>query len=198
MRIMVVLAAGAVLFASCGGVSYSRKVGARGDLEPAESISFEAEDYEDLSMLFAKELEQSRLYSELVKAEGGAKPPAIAHKSFTVEISDLNTSPAVIEQSIRVELQKTGVRYISEQDRASMIESLELQNSDLNDPATRGKFGKFANAKYYLVGKLYERQHYVQEDKKKREFHLFIDLLELETLESVFTGDVVITKYMEG
>ena len=52
------------------------------------------------------------------------------------------------------------------------------------------------NASYYLVVKLDEVEHYITTRRKKREFHLFIDLLELETLESVFTADVQVTKYM--
>ena len=184
--------------AACSGVGYTRQVGEFGETEPAESISFESRDYGDLARLFAEELKQSPIYQELRTSGGEKQPPAIAHKSFTVDIADLNTKPEIMEQRIRTELQKAGVRYISEQDRASMIASLELQNSDLNDPATRGQFGKFANAKYYLVGKLYAVEHYIEAKSKKREFHLFVDLLTLETLESVWSGDVVVVKHMEG
>jgi hypothetical protein len=193
---MVLVAA--TTLAGCGGVSYFRQVGESGEQEPAESISFEARDYSELARLFADELKKSPLYQTLRASGSGDQPPAIAHKAFTVELSDLNTKPEVMEQRIRSELQQAGVRYISEQDRASMIESLKLQNSDLNDPATRGQFGKFANAKFYLVGKLYQVEHYIQKNSKKREFHLFVDLLTVETLESVFTGDVVVVKYMQG
>jgi len=198
-RKMWMLFVGPALLASCqSGPEYTRQVGEFGEPEPAESVSFEARDYGDLARLFSQEFVESSLYNQLHKTADNPEPPAIAHKSFTVDMSDLNTKSAIMEQRIRTELQKAGVRYISEQDRASMIESLNLQNTDLNDPKTRGEFGKFANAKYYLVGKLYEVEHYIQKDKKKREFHLFIDLLKLETLESAFTADVVITKYMEG
>jgi hypothetical protein len=183
---------------ACSSISYTRQVGEFGEVEAAESISFESRDYGDLARLFAEELKKSALYPQLQAPSGGGPQPAIAHKSFTVDISDLNTKPEIMEQRIRTELQKTGVRYLSEQDRASMIASLELQNSDLNDPATRGQFGKFANAKYYLVGKLYAVDHYIDKQSKKREFHLFVDLLLLETLDSVWSGDVVVVKHMDG
>jgi hypothetical protein len=198
-KLSLALCAASLALAACGGPSYVRQVGEFGEMEPAESTSFEGRDYGDLARLFAQELTQHPLYEAVLHQTAiRPSPPAIAHKSFTVDMSDLNTKPELMEQRIRTELQKTGVRYISEQDRQSMIESLELQNSDLNDPETRGKFGKFANAKYYLVGKLFEVQHYITEGNKKREFHLVIDLLDVETLESVFTGDVVVTKYMKG
>lgn len=78
-----------------------------------------------------------------------------------------------------------------------MIEAIKLQQSDLNDRQTAAEFGKFANAKYYLTGRLYEVMHTISHDQKKREFHLFVDLLELETLVSRFACDVVVTKYIE-
>jgi hypothetical protein len=196
LRRMVLIAAAPL--APSGRVTNTHQHRESGEQEPAESISFEARDYGELARLFADELRKSQIYQTLRTSGAEEKPPAIAHRAFTVEISDLNTKSEIMEQRIRTELQKTDVRYISEQDRNSMIESLKLQNSDLNDPATRGQFGKFANAKYYLVGKLYQVEHYIDKQSKKREFHLFVDLLTLETLESVFTGDVVVIKYMQG
>lgn len=200
MNMRLALPAALLLAAGCqSGPRYERQVGEFGERQPAASISFEARDYGDLARLFAGELEEAELYRRVLCSKPGEdRPPAIAHKEFTVDISDLNTKPAIIEESIRVELQRIGVRYIAEDRRAAMIASLELQNSDLNDPSTRGQFGKFANAKYYLVGKIYENQHYINETSKKREFFLVVDLVELETLESVFTSRVFVIKYMTG
>ena len=193
------LLAALLLMSSCAGPRYTRQVGEFGPVEPAGSASFEGRDYGDLARLFTKQLTEAALYkNELERSPARPKPPAIAHKEFTVDISDLNTRPEIMEQRIRVELQRAGVRYISEQERQAMIERLKLQNSDLNDPETRGRFGKFANARYYLVGKLYEVQHYTGPKAKKREFHLVVELLDVETLESVFASEVLVTKTMQG
>ena len=78
-----------------------------------------------------------------------------------------------------------------------MIEAIKRQQSDLNDQETRAEFGKFANAKYYLVGRIYDVPHEISLSEKKRDFHLFIKLLQLETLETRFSCDVVVTKYQE-
>jgi hypothetical protein len=188
----------AVLAACVTGPSYRRVVGENGESQPAESISFEVQDYGELARQFVQELQQHALYNELRGDPASASTPAIAHKEFRVDMSDRNTKASIMEQKIRVELQHAGVRYINEQERQSMIESLRQQQSDLNDRETAAQFGKFANAKYYLVGRLYEVMHTITLNQKKREFHLVVDLLRLETLESRFVCDVVVTKYMEN
>ena len=47
------------------------------------------------------------------------------------------------------------------------------------------------------TGRLYEVLHAISRDEKKREFHLFVDLLHIETLVSRFACDVVVTKYIQ-
>jgi hypothetical protein len=183
----------------CAAPSYTRQVGEQGQIEAAQSVSLEGADYTALVTRFAQELTESSLYeAELRRTPARPRPAAIANKELKVDISDLGTKPDLLEQRLRIELQRAGIRYISEQERQAMIERLKLQNSDLNDPETRGRFGRFANAKYYLVGRLYEVQHYTGQRSKKREFYLLVELLDVETLESVFASEILLTKRMQG
>jgi hypothetical protein len=185
-------------FAGCtSGPSYYRVLGESDVKEPAESISFEIRDYGDLARLFVKELEGHPLCPQLRGDPTSNASPAIAHKEFRIDMADRNTKVSIMEQRIRVELQRIGIRYIDEEQRQQMIESIKLQQSDLNDKQGAAAFGKFANAKFYLVGRLYEVTHEISRTQKKQEFHLVVDLVETETLISRFACDVAVTKYME-
>jgi hypothetical protein len=185
--------------ACMSGPSYWRVMGESGERQPSESLSFEVRDYGDLARLFVDELKQSPLYARLQAGDPESKTtPAIAHKEFRIDMSDRNTKASIMEQRLRVELQRAGVRYINEQERQEMIEALKRQHSDLNDPATRAEFGKFANARSYLVGRMYDVTHAISLSQKKREFHLVVDLVDPQTLVSSFACDVAITKYMEN
>ncbi len=182
---------------ACSGPSYYRRVGEAGEKQPCESLSFEPLDYGYLARLFADELKQHPLYQTLRGDPGGESAPCIAHLEFKTDKTDRNTKASIMEKKILSELMRDGVRYISEQERKGMIEAIKRQHSDLNDQETRAEFGKFANAKYYLAGEITDVLHAVSLTKKKRDFHLFIKLLQLETLETRFSCDVVVTKYME-
>lgn len=182
---------------ACSGPSYYRRVGEVGEKMVAESLSFEPLDYGYLARLFADELQEHSLYQELRGDPMSKETPCIAHREFKIDMTDRNTKASIMEQKILSELMRAGVRYISEQERQDMVEAIKKQHSDLNDQETRAEFGKFANAKYYLVGRIYDVMHPISLSEKKRDFHLFVKLMQVETLEARFSCDVVVTKYME-
>ncbi|MEM7233984.1 MAG: hypothetical protein AAF517_17530 [Planctomycetota bacterium] len=183
---------------SCSsGPSYQKQIGESGAWVSARSVSFETSDYSALAKLFADELTQTSLYESLRGDVADPKTPSIALLDFEIDLDDRATRVRTVESSIRSELQSVGIRYIDERARDALLERLELQQSDLHDPASRAKLGRLANAKYYLSGRLSDVTHQPSRDEMVREFHLFVDLLDIETTVSRFHKKLTVTKVMK-
>jgi hypothetical protein len=72
------------------------------------------------------------------------------------------------------------VSVVSRERQAEMVSEVQMQNSDLFDPATASRLGAQLGAKYYITGKLTSNEERLN-DVRRVQYSLFIQVIEVET-----------------
>jgi penicillin-binding protein activator len=72
------------------------------------------------------------------------------------------------------------VSVVSRERQAEMVGEVQMQNSDLFDPATASRLGAQLGAKYYITGKLTSNEERLN-DVRRVQYSLFIQVIETET-----------------
>jgi uncharacterized protein (TIGR02722 family) len=72
------------------------------------------------------------------------------------------------------------VSVVSRERQAEMVSEVEMQNSDLFDPATASRLGAQLGAKYYITGKVTSNEERLN-DVRRVQYSLFIQVIEVET-----------------
>lgn len=187
----VPLLAGALFAAACGGPQAVRGEQVEGLDDEAMSTGL---DKRDLQKMLHENM-QALQASAVVKRWEKENQPALAVFPFRNETSE--HVDAVLDSllsDIETTLVNAGhVRVVSLEHQAGLIEEVRRQYSDAFDPTQVSRWGKQVGARYFITGKVFSADER-QEDERRVQYFLFLQVLDAETGTIVFQNKTSVTK----
>lgn len=134
---------------------------------------------------------------EIDPPTGGSLPVVTIFPIQNNTAEHLDDEMGILLSSIETSLVNSGVlNVVSRERRQQMVSELGIQQGGIFDPASAGRLGKQLGAKYYVTGKL---GAVAERFKKKRrmQYNLFIQVLDVETSMVKFQHEAVRSKAMK-
>ena len=85
------------------------------------------------------------------------------------------------------------VRVISHENQGALVDEVKAQQSDAFDQSTVSRWGKQVGARYFVTGKVFANDER-QNDERRVQYTLFMQVLDAETGEILFQNKASVTK----
>lgn len=165
--------------------------------QAAMSVKLDREDINYLVADYLEKLEASRFWQSDVRAKRDRPFVAIwpIQNSTSEHIDD---QLSTLLSSIETALVNTGdVRVVDRSTQDALVREIQIQQSSAYDPATAQRLGKQLGVQYFFTGKITSIDERL--DKKKRiQYSLFLQVLEVETGLIEFQNEVTRSKQIKG
>lgn len=164
---------------------------------PAMSTQLDLVDVTDLVDKNLAEMSKSGWWVRDVS--GAADPPVVAIWPIMNATSEhIDDQMLMLLSEIETALVNTGsVRVVSRERQHEMAEEVGVQAGGAFDPATAAQIGKQVGAKYYITGKVTSVDERLS-DKRRVQYNLFLQVLEVETSMIMFQFTSKRSKQVEG
>lgn len=164
---------------------------------PAMSVKLDREDINYLVADYLEELEASRFWQSEIRA-GGGRPLVAIWPIQNATSEHIDDQLLTLLSSIETALVHTGdVRVVDRSTQDALVREIQGQQSTAYNPATAQRLGKQLGVQYFFTGKITSIDERL--DKKKRvQYSLFLQVLEVETGLIEFQNEVTRSKQIEG
>jgi len=181
----------ALPLAGCGGPQAVRGEDVSGLDDQAMSTGL---DKRDLQKMLHENMEALQK-SAVVKRWEKENQPALAVFPLRNETSEhVDAALDSLLSDIETTLVNAGhVRVVSLENQAGLIEEVRKQYSDAFDPSQVARWGKQVGARYIVTGKVFSSDER-QEDERRVQYFLFLQVLDAETGTILFQNKTSVTK----
>ena len=159
--------------------------------DQAMSTGLDRRDLQKLLQENMKALETA----PVIKRWEGEQMPSVAVLPLRNETTEhVESSLDALISDIETTLVNAGhVRVISIQDQPQLIEQVRQQNSEAYDQSKIAAWGKQVGARYIVTGKVFSTDER-QDDERRVQYFMFIQVLDVETGEILFQQKTAVTK----
>src|SRR5581483_5622609 len=85
------------------------------------------------------------------------------------------------------------VRVVSHENQGALVDEVKAQQSDAFDQSTVSRWGRQVGARYFVTGKIFANDER-QNDERRVQYTLFMQVIEAETGEVLFQNKASVTK----
>ena len=190
LRSLIPLALCSALTA-CGGPQAVRGDDVAGLDDEAMSTGLDQRDLQKLLRENLQSLEASAVIRRWEKEER----PAVAVMPLRNETSEhIDSALDSLISDIETTLVNAGhVRVISLENQPEMIQQARSQYGDAFDPNQAAQWGRQVGARYIVTGKVFSTDER-QEDTRRVQYTLFLQVLDVETSDILFQNKTSVTK----
>ncbi len=180
---------------ACGGPQAVRGDDVAGLDDEALSTGL---DKRDLQKLLRENL-QTLESSAVVKRWEGEDRPTVAVMPLRNETSEhIDSALDALISDVETTLVNAGhVRVISLENQPEMIQQARSQYGDAFDPSQAAAWGRQVGARYIVTGKVFSTDER-QDDTRRVQYSLFLQVLDVETSDILFQNKTTITKALIG
>jgi uncharacterized protein (TIGR02722 family) len=197
--LMMLAAVGLILGAGCATEVVRGGEGTENpDLDRAAmSVQLDREDINYLVSDYLARLEESRFWQSEVK-KSSTRPLVAIWPIQNATSEHIDDQLLTMLSSIETALVNTGdVRVVDRSTQDALVRELQIQQSSAYDPKTAQKLGKQLGVQYFFTGKITSINERL--DKRKRvQYSLFLQVLEVETGLIEFQNEVTRSKQVKG
>lgn len=188
LGIAVALLSGSV---SCGGPRPVRGEEVEGLDDEAFSTGL---DRRDLKKMLDANMQVLQT-SAAIKRWQAEEKPTLAVLPLRNETSEhIDSALESLMSDIESRLINAGhVRVISRERQPEMIEEVRRQYSDAFDQSQVARWGKQIGVKYFVTGKVFSNDER-NEDERRVQYSLFLQIIDAETSETIFQNKTSVTK----
>lgn len=179
--------------AACGGPQAVRGDDVAGLDDEAMSTGLDQRDLQKLLRENLQSLESAAVIARWQKEDR----PAVAVMPLRNETSEhIDSALDALISDIETTLVNAGhVRVISMENQAEMIEKVRSQYGDAFDPNQAAQWGRQVGARYIVTGKVFSTDER-QDDTRRVQYSLFLQVLDVETSDILFQNKANVTKAM--
>jgi hypothetical protein len=171
---------------------------ARPDLDrPAMSVTLDRDDITYLVADYLGRLEASPFWQQAIK--GAAQPPIVAIWPIqNATTQHLDDQMLTLLSSIETSLVNTGaVRVVARSRQEELAREIGVQQDNVFDPASAQRLGRQLGAQYFFTGKVTSVDERLSR-KRRVQYTLFMQVIEIETGLIRFQNEVARTKALES
>jgi uncharacterized protein (TIGR02722 family) len=175
-----------LLFCGCGGQT-TKEIDIATDT--AESSDFASADLQRITDGMMNSILATGFLQQYAAARSGEKPVMLLAKEL-LNKTDEHINTRLILEKIRTRMVNEGLaQFVDDQAFDMALEQLNLQASDLYDPAKAAQIGNFVGAKYVLRGTISNIRR-VEGRENINYMNVTMDIFEVETLLIKWTDEV--------
>lgn len=178
-------------FLGCGGPQAVRGDDVAGLDDEAMSTGLDQRDLQKLLRENLQSLESSAVIRRWEKEDR----PAVAVMPLRNETSEhIDSALDSLISDIETTLVNAGhVRVISMENQKDMIAQVRSQYGEAFDPSKAAQWGRQVGARYIVTGKVFSTDER-QEDTRRVQYTLFLQVLDVETSDILFQNKTNVTK----
>ncbi len=164
---------------------------------PAMSVKLDREDINYLVADYLKTLEASRFWLNEVE-QSGDRPLMAIWPIQNATSQHIDDQLFTLLSSIETALVNTGdVRVVDRAAQDALVREIGIQNSPAYDPATAQEMGRQLGVQYFVTGKITSVDEKLNK-RKRVQYSLFLQVVEVATGLIEFQNEVTRTKALEG
>lgn len=151
-------------------------------------------DKRDLARLLDKNMEALQQSAVLARWQREDRPTLTVLPLRNETSEHVDSALEALASDIETRLINAGhVRIVSHAHQSALIEEVRRQHSDAFDPSQIARWGRQLGARYFITGKVFSSDER-NEDERRVQYWLFLQVLDAETGEIVFQNRVSVTK----
>ena len=191
VRLLLPLAALALPLSACAGPHAVRGEEVPGLNDEAMSTGL---DQRDLQKLLHENM-QALQQSAVIRRWESENRPTVAVLPLRNDTTEHIEGPldALISDIETVLVNAGHVRVVSVERQSQMIQEVRAQYGDAFNPAKVARWGKQVGARYFVTGKVYTSDER-QDDERRVQYFMFIQVLDAETSDILFQHKSSLTK----
>lgn len=176
---------------ACGGPTAVRGEEVKGLDEEAMSTGLDKRDLQRMLHDNMNVLQESAV----VKRWQAENRPTLAVLPIRNDTSEhIESSLDALISDVETVLINGGhVRVVSHENQGALVDEVKRQQTDAYDPSTVAKWGHQVGARYFVTGKIFANDER-QDDERRVQYTLFMQVLDTETGEVLFQNKASVTK----